>query len=394
MDENTNGIAPDTIDERRKEVLYDVLFSGGNIEWYYGYNPSPVGGDLDAEDFRNWESMWQQMRYAREMMESALPFWRMSPADSMLFDESSAFGGAEVFAAHGEVYAIYIPDTNGVEKFDLSDVQGSFNKRWFNPRTGQYAPETESFSAGSSIALGRPPSDLGEDWVVLLSKAADEQVDATLVDSNTGLVEGPQFLDIPNPTVLAGDTLSLTLRAVDNGSSLPSVSADALPAGMVLQGKGNGQLLITWQVPETLEGDVSINLIAIRALDPTVQNIQAMTIRITQVEDDVIEQESQALITQSTGALVLHAIPSFHIRIGQSLVHRVQAEYTDGVPPNLMVWNAPKASAFYDNGDGTRTFLWTPTQSDIGIRTLTFVAQNIEDPSLVDSVDIEVLVTH
>lgn len=32
MDENTNGLGPATVNQRRKQILYDVLFSGDNIE--------------------------------------------------------------------------------------------------------------------------------------------------------------------------------------------------------------------------------------------------------------------------------------------------------------------------------------------------------------------------
>jgi len=39
------GLGPDNADELRKEVLYDVLFSGGNLEWYCGSYDLPPGGD-------------------------------------------------------------------------------------------------------------------------------------------------------------------------------------------------------------------------------------------------------------------------------------------------------------------------------------------------------------
>ena len=45
----------------RRRALYDVYFSGGNIEWYLGYFPLPPGGDLRTEDFRTREEMWDYM---------------------------------------------------------------------------------------------------------------------------------------------------------------------------------------------------------------------------------------------------------------------------------------------------------------------------------------------
>jgi len=38
MDENTGGIKNQNASIRRKQILYDVFFSGGNIEWYFGYH--------------------------------------------------------------------------------------------------------------------------------------------------------------------------------------------------------------------------------------------------------------------------------------------------------------------------------------------------------------------
>jgi hypothetical protein len=75
MDENTDGLGPLDTSVRCKQILYDVLFSGGNIEWYFGYSPLPVGSDVNAGDFRQRETMWDQMRFAREMMQAELPFW-------------------------------------------------------------------------------------------------------------------------------------------------------------------------------------------------------------------------------------------------------------------------------------------------------------------------------
>ena len=51
--------------KRRKEILYDVLFIGGNIEWFFGSQPLPLGGVTTAENFRLREDMWNQVRYAQ-----------------------------------------------------------------------------------------------------------------------------------------------------------------------------------------------------------------------------------------------------------------------------------------------------------------------------------------
>lgn len=171
MDENSpagTGLTDDNADDLRKRVLYDVYFSGGNIEWYAGYHDLPLGGDMRLEDFRTREAMWQYMWYARRFMQENLPFWTMEPADDLLDDEASDFGGGQVFAQPGEVYALYLPKANPSGSLDLSDATGEFELRWFNPRTGDFEGATTPVDGGGVIDLGEPPSNPGEDWVVLV----------------------------------------------------------------------------------------------------------------------------------------------------------------------------------------------------------------------------------
>lgn len=173
MDENGSasiGLSPSNINTMRKTVLYDVLFSGGNIEWYLGAHALPVGGDQNLEDFRTRESMWEQTAYARHFMESELPFHEMQPADQLLSGESSLHGGGEVFAKPGSVYAIYLPKGSPSGSLNLSGHPGTYRKRWFDPRTGAFVGSSQTVAGGQSVPLGAPPYSSGEDWVMLVRK--------------------------------------------------------------------------------------------------------------------------------------------------------------------------------------------------------------------------------
>ena len=397
MDENTNGIGPDDISDRRKEILYDVLFSGGNIEWYFGYNPLPAGGDINAGDFRQRETMWDQMRFAREMMESQLPFWRMQPVDELLQGDDDTYGGAEVFAATGEIYAVYLPSSNGAEWLDLSGVDGVYQLTWFDPRTGSFSNVGEEHAGNAPLLLGAPPSSQGEDWVALV-KRTDAVVTEELVNDSELLEQTgtPQFLNIPSLSLQAGEIFSVVLSAIDSDGTMPSVTARSLPEGMQMAGIGNGQLSLTWQVPLHAPTAVTIELIAIRASDASVRTSQVMTLNIvSNLPADTGTGSEHASIDSSgvTESPILRKIPNLSTSVGQTVVHRVEAEYATGVPPNLNVWDAPEGSEFTDNGDGSRTFYWTPTAADIGLRTLTFAAYDSIDPSAVDTVSVEILVT-
>ncbi len=160
------GLAPSNQDDMRKRVLYDVLFSGGNLQWYLGYNPLPIGGDVDIEDFRTRADMWNYTRYARTFIEQNLPFWEMEPADELVTGESSILGGAEVFIKPGEHYAIYYPRALQTGTLNLSAAPGVYQRRWFNPRTGVFQGEHDSVTGGGPVAVGLPPGQTGEDWVV------------------------------------------------------------------------------------------------------------------------------------------------------------------------------------------------------------------------------------
>lgn len=170
MDENFDSLTSSNEDILRKSVLYQVYFSGGNIEWYAGYWDLPLGGDMRLEDFRTRQKMWDFTWYARRFMQENLPFWEMAPADNLLTGETDLYNGGQVFAKAGDVYAIYLPEATPVGSLNLTGVSGTFTKRWFNPRTGGFEGAVSTVTAGGIVSLGSPPNDSSEDWVILLKR--------------------------------------------------------------------------------------------------------------------------------------------------------------------------------------------------------------------------------
>ena len=156
------GMTPSNTDELRKWVLYPVYFSGGNLEWYFGYHGLPLGGDMRTEDFSQRESMFRYTRIAREFIESNLPFWQMTPNDDSL---SGRMERDQVFSLAGQVYAVYLE--NGESGRTLQIQEADYNLSWFNPRSGEFVGAVQGIS-GTSISLGQSPADVSEDWVVLV----------------------------------------------------------------------------------------------------------------------------------------------------------------------------------------------------------------------------------
>ena len=220
MDENSPpdiGLSDSNTEDLRKRVLWDVYLSGGQVEWYFGDHPLPLGGDHDVEDFRTREEMWDAMRYARTFVQS-LPFWEMEPNDGLVTNESQDYGGAEVFALEGELYAIYYPRATSTGQLNLITAPGAFDLRWYNPRTGEFEGSTTTVFGGSQVALGAPPSSSGQDWVALV-----EQRSLTASDTAVSVSQGGAV------------TLQLDAGAVHGGAPyllLGSASGDA--PGLVL----------------------------------------------------------------------------------------------------------------------------------------------------------------
>jgi hypothetical protein len=171
MDENNpaaTGLTNTNAGDLRKRVLYDVYFSGGNIEWYAGYHDLPLGGDMRLEDFRTREAMWQYMWYARRLMEDFLPFWEMIPADFLLVGEAEDYGGGEVFVKQNEIYAIYLPKASPSGMLTVPKEPGCFELRWYNPLTGNFEAEQTITTDEGVLTLGDPPSNPLGDWVLIV----------------------------------------------------------------------------------------------------------------------------------------------------------------------------------------------------------------------------------
>ena len=156
-----DGLSEDNADLVREELLWDALFSGGNVEFYLGRHNLPEGGNMRLEDFRTRDEMWDYVGHANALM-SLMPYWDMEPADELLTGESSTKGGAEVFRLPGQLYAIYYPDTSVQGSLDLTETNGgTFAAVWYDPRSGSFAGTPLVFTGGSVVPVPQPPDATG-----------------------------------------------------------------------------------------------------------------------------------------------------------------------------------------------------------------------------------------
>lgn len=219
------GVKPDADDpghdEVRKLHLWGNLMAGGaGVEWYFGYKFPH--NDLNCEDWRSRDRMWDQTRHALEFFQQHLPFAEMRAAEGLL-----SARGAWCLAKPGQVYAVYLPN-GGTTDLNFGRLDVPFDVLWFNPRDGGALREgTLKQARGPGLApLGEPPADKGKDWAALVKLPPGVKVDLSLAE--VGIAPPPQ-----PAKGQAGEVVSLTLINADTDQPVPGF--DPIPDGAVLE---------------------------------------------------------------------------------------------------------------------------------------------------------------
>jgi len=163
------GALPDALspghDTIRRAVLWPHLMAGGaGVEWYFGYRYPH--NDLNAEDWRSRDRLWDITRHALDFFHKYLPFHEMAARDDLTAGRSDY-----CLAKPGEVYAVYLPD-GGTTRLDLGETPATYTVHWYNPRSGGELQQGSlaTVANGRAITIGLPPADVGEDWVALVRK--------------------------------------------------------------------------------------------------------------------------------------------------------------------------------------------------------------------------------
>jgi hypothetical protein len=253
------GVKPDADDPAhdgvRQQALWgNLMGGGGGAEWYFGY--SYAHDDLDCEDWRSRDRMWDQTRWALDFFHQYLPFWEMTPSDSL-----SSIGWC--LAKAGEVYGVYLP-SGGSPSLQLP--AGTYVVKWYNPRAGGGLLDgsVTGVSGGALRSLGDPPADAAKDWAVLVTIVSGGGTpppppSGTSIDSFTLMnadLDTPILDPLPDGAVLnlaALPTRNLNLRVNTAPSVVGSVRFDY---------DGNPDYRIESAAPYTIGGDSSGDYLA------------------------------------------------------------------------------------------------------------------------------------
>ena len=159
-----------TIHDIRKNVLWGNLMAGGaGVDYYFGYGLPD--NDLVAENFRSREKSWEYGRIAIDFFHAQkIPFWEMANADALVGNDKHD-NSRYCFAKANEVYLVYLP-SGDTASLDLSKATGQFGVSWFDPRNGGPLKRgsISTVKGGASAALGEPPDNAAEDWLVVVRK--------------------------------------------------------------------------------------------------------------------------------------------------------------------------------------------------------------------------------
>lgn len=161
----SHGVLPDGDDPDhnipRKFGLWGNLMGGGaGVEWYFGAKFAHM--DINCEDWRSRDRLWDMTRHALRFFHQNLRFWEMEPANDLA-------PGAFVLAKANSVYAVYFPDGGGGT---VKLGEGAYRVKWYNPRSGGALRDgtVKTVKGPGVVAIGAPPEDASKDWVALIRR--------------------------------------------------------------------------------------------------------------------------------------------------------------------------------------------------------------------------------
>jgi len=154
----------------RYAKMWPALMAGADgFMWYIQQDGGGHGFDQRIEDFSIMASAFNWSRHIRDFL-NPLPLLDMETTREGLNEGLDVVSGpGYMLYKPGSVYAIYRRDGGSGISLDLTDIDGEFSVKWFDPRNGGYHDGTvATVQGGSVVDLGSAPYDVNEDWAVLV----------------------------------------------------------------------------------------------------------------------------------------------------------------------------------------------------------------------------------
>ncbi len=148
--------------------------------------------------------------------------------------------------------------------------------------------------------------------------------------------------------------LLFNISATDLDGTTPTFSTTGLPSGASFTDNGDGTATFDW-TPSFV--DAGVYNVTFTTTDGAVTDEEIVTITINEAGNQ---------------APVLAVIGPQGIIEGTQLLFNMSATDVDGTTPTFSTTGLPVGASFTDNGDGTATFDWTPSFTDVGLYNVTF----------------------
>jgi len=205
----------------------------------------------------------------------------------------------------------------------------------------------------------------------------------------------PVIQPLDDVAMVPGGAVIFRVTPIDPDGTLATLVVDPLPAGASFEDNGDGTRTFFWQTSETDSGDHLITFTALDGLDSSLSHSESV---IISVGSAAVELSATATVESgpntSTAPLVFETLSDHQVAAGQTVTQRVLARAAEGRPvPGLQIISGPENSVFTDNRDGSRTFSWTPDNSDAGEHVVEFRAFDAIDRSISTQASLRVTVS-
>lgn len=183
-----------------------------------------------------------------------------------------------------------------------------------------------------------------------------------------------------NSTIPLGTPVRFIVTPRSNDGVVPNLRLVTQIANTEFVDNFNGSRTFIWNSPA--EGQYTVEFLVTHPDTPFLRHVDSVNFTIA----------ANGRVNSEVNVPVFSPINYLReISADSILSFDVGASSASGVPW-LSLQSAPAHSSFYDNGDGTREFFWSPSERDIGVHNITFVARNPVDPKVSDTTTIQVVV--
>lgn len=162
----TIGALPDSVDPDHDSIRHQALWGnlmagGGGAEWYFGYGYDH--DDLDCEDWRTRENLWEQTAHALDFFRNHVPITELEAFDALTTDSNDY----AMRHPNGELFVVYRPN-GGTTQAVLP--AGGYDVDWFDPKNGGALQSGGTINSNGSSPVSIGPAPSSGDWAARLTR--------------------------------------------------------------------------------------------------------------------------------------------------------------------------------------------------------------------------------